>query len=114
VIQNLSEKSKVKSGRQAKKLSQVSPKLKIFIVIGIIAIIATGGFIGFLVYGYITSQAQAPAPTPTTATFIVNAWPDEELVSANVPLEIYTPDPYIIFLYSLFFVKEWFHDQINR
>ena len=85
--------SKVKSGRQARKFGQVSSKLKIFIVIGIVAIIATGGVIGFLVYGYITAQAQAPAPTYTTATFIVSTWPDRELVSENVPLDIYTPDP---------------------
>ncbi len=86
-------KNNVKSGRQAKKISQVSPKLKIFIVIGVIAIICAVGGVGFMVYGYVTAQAQAPAPTASTATFIVNAWPDEELVSPNIPLEIYTPDP---------------------
>lgn len=84
--------SKVRSGRQAKKFSQVSPKLKIFIVIGVVALVLTGCGIGFAVYGYITAQAQAPGVTYTEATFIVSSWPDGEVVSANIPLEIYLPD----------------------
>jgi hypothetical protein len=73
--------NKVTSGRKAKKFSQVDSKLKVIIVIGIVAIIGVAGGIGILTYQYIVSQAQAPATTVSTTTIELECYVSGEDVS---------------------------------
>lgn len=88
--------NKVTSGRKAKKFSQVDSKLKIVIVIGIIAIISAAGIGIFYGYQYLVSQAQAPA-TPVSATTIEL----ECLISGEdvswVPVNVWFPKDSSIF-----------------
>ena len=79
---------KVKSGRQARKFSQVSSKLKIFIVIGIVAIIAAAGGIGFMVYAYVTAQAQAPTPAAQTSFIFMTDYTSTEDLGELCPVTV--------------------------
>ena len=82
--------NKVTSGRRAKKLSQVSSKFKILIIIGIVAIGSILGVTGYLVYNYVTSQAQAPAATVSATTISLECYVSGEDVSW-VPVNIWFP-----------------------
>lgn len=83
-------KDKVTSGRRAKKLSQVSGQFKILIIVGIIAIGSVLGITGYLVYNYVTSQAQAPATTLSATTISLECYVSGEDVSW-VPVHIWFP-----------------------
>ncbi len=79
---------KVTSGRRAKKLSQVSGKFKILIIIGIVAIGSILGITGFLVYNYVTAQAQAPGADPATTTFVGFDYVSGEEISSHAHIKI--------------------------
>lgn len=79
---------KVTSGRRAKKLSQVSSKFKVLIIIGIVAIGSILGITGFLVYDYVTSQAQGPTPSAIT-TVSMSDWTSKEDLGELCPFTLY-------------------------
>lgn len=80
-------KDKVTSGRRAKKISQVSSKFKILIIIGIVAIGSVLGITGFLVYDYVTSQAQGPTPSAIT-TISMTDWTSKEDLGELCPVTV--------------------------
>lgn len=71
----------VTSGRKAKKFSQVDSKLKIVMVIGIVAIISIVGCLGFWGIQYLVAQAQAPATTVSATTIELECYISDEDVS---------------------------------
>jgi len=80
--------NKVTSGRKARKLSQLSPRLKWVFAIGIIAIISVSGLIGYFLYSYITAQAQAPSQTLSASTVNIYDWTSGENLEELCPISI--------------------------